>query len=211
MGITRQDVVDALESLGGKGHNREITRAIRLASPVPLPDGLIKTVRSILSANDAIFESEHGTAARMGIWRLKESQAYALDLDQPPLDDIEMELGDPEGRARLRAHLVRERSWRLVKKFKASLSSFRCEICTFDFRTEYGELGRCFIEAHHKMPVSELDGTKPPSLDDLIALCSNCHRMVHRTEDLSIETVRMMRTALRDLIYVPPVQDAKRK
>ena len=55
----------------------------------------------------------------------------------------------------------------------------RCEVCGFDFERVYGKLGTGYIEVHHKRPVSE--GERITDLDnDLVMLCSNCHRMIHR-------------------------------
>jgi 5-methylcytosine-specific restriction protein A len=51
----------------------------------------------------------------------------------------------------------------------------------------YGEVGKGFIEAHHLTPLYSLKGQKV-TLDprrDFSVLCSNCHRMIHRTEFVS--------------------------
>jgi hypothetical protein len=96
-------------------------------------------------------------------------------------DDPVEPFSDIEGKKSLRHHLMAERSSMLVKKFKASLVNFECSVCGFDFSTFYGaELGEDFIEAHHNLPLSSLIKGKKVSTKDLVALCSNCHRMLHR-------------------------------
>lgn len=56
-----------------------------------------------------------------------------------------------------------------------------CQICGFDFRERYGDLGAEFIEVHHLVPVSTMDGpTLVDPQNDLLPVCSNCHRMIHR-------------------------------
>ncbi|MFO3796831.1 MAG: HNH endonuclease [Anaerolineales bacterium] len=85
-----------------------------------------------------------------------------------------------EGREIVRQHIFRERSLKLVFEFKKGLKSFCCEICGFDFEDVYGKIGQRFIEAHHIKPLSEMDGEGKVSVNDLIAVCSNCHRMLHR-------------------------------
>lgn len=61
----------------------------------------------------------------------------------------------------------------------------KCEVCGFDFEEVYGELGAGFIEVHHKKPISE--GEHKTDLNkDLVMLCSNCHRMIHRGKDRMI-------------------------
>src|SRR5699024_3020730 len=56
-----------------------------------------------------------------------------------------------------------------------------CYACGFNFEEVYGERGKDFIEIHHIKPLSTLE--KEVEIDpgtDLIPLCANCHRMVHR-------------------------------
>jgi 5-methylcytosine-specific restriction protein A len=98
----------------------------------------------------------------------------------PFQDDAELDFQDEEGRRILRQHLYRERSSRLVREFKSTLVDFSCRVCGFDFLRGYGELGRGFIEAHHTKPVSELEPNETVRLQDLLPVCSNCHRMLHR-------------------------------
>ena len=53
-----------------------------------------------------------------------------------------------------------------------------------NFEQTYGELGKDFIEVHHLHPVSQGERKVNP-IEDLIPLCSNCHSMIHRQEDVS--------------------------
>lgn len=59
-----------------------------------------------------------------------------------------------------------------------------CQVCGMDFEKHYGELGKEFIEVHHLHPVSQGERKVNPIVD-LIPLCSNCHSMIHRQEDVS--------------------------
>jgi 5-methylcytosine-specific restriction protein A len=92
---------------------------------------------------------------------------------------------DLEGKRVLRKHLSRERSSKLVKRFKASLATYNCSVCDFDFGGKYGTRGEGFIEAHHQEQLSSLKKAKKISIDDLAAVCSNCHRMLHKTNPVS--------------------------
>ena len=50
-----------------------------------------------------------------------------------------------------------------------------------------------FIEAHHTIPVSDLQKGSKSSVDDLAMLCANCHRMIHRGEKtLTIEELSLL-------------------
>ena len=68
-----------------------------------------------------------------------------------------------------------------------------CQVCGFNFFAHYGELGRDYIEVHHIRPLSSLD--EEVSVDpaaDLVCLCANCHRMMHRTraDVMTVEELR---------------------
>ena len=59
-----------------------------------------------------------------------------------------------------------------------------CEVCGFDFKEKYGELGEGFAECHHTIPVSKLKKQQRTKLTDLAILCANCHRMIHRSKPM---------------------------
>lgn len=59
-----------------------------------------------------------------------------------------------------------------------------CQVCGLNFEEAYGELGKEFIEVHHLHPVSQGECKVYP-IEDLVPLCSNCHSMIHRMDDVS--------------------------
>lgn len=90
---------------------------------------------------------------------------------------------EPEKLKRLREHKRIERNRKLAAKVKKS-HGYTCKACGFNFEKAYGAIGADFIEAHHLTPLSELKGDMV-LLDpkrDFSVLCSNCHRMIHRSE-----------------------------
>jgi hypothetical protein len=100
-----------------------------------------------------------------------------------------------EGSRHLRMHNAIERNQKLISAFQRGLQSFACTICAFDFEAEYGNIGIGFIECHHTRPVSEMnpDGDTT-SVDELIAVCPNCHRMLHKQKPLvAAAELRIMR------------------
>lgn len=60
-----------------------------------------------------------------------------------------------------------------------SLQGCICKICGFDFERVYGNLGHNYIEVHHIKPLYQGEQMPDPALD-LIPVCANCHRMMHR-------------------------------
>lgn len=86
----------------------------------------------------------------------------------------------------LRLHKRVERNRKLAKLAKDA-HGYKCQVCSFDFELHYGTLGREYIEAHHLVPLADLRGQRF-SLDpkrDFAVLCSNCHRMIHRSDHVS--------------------------
>jgi len=89
-----------------------------------------------------------------------------------------------EGQVLYKLHKYRERNQTLIKKKKQQHykkhGNLACEQCGFDFEKTYGTVGKGFIECHHKTPLAELTLETTTSLSDLMLVCSNCHRMLHR-------------------------------
>lgn len=87
-----------------------------------------------------------------------------------------------EDATKFRLHKRIERNATLAKDVK-KLQGHVCKVCSIDFEQEYGAIGRGYIEAHHLKPFASLKGTKiaMDPIKDFAVLCSNCHRMVHRS------------------------------
>ncbi len=92
-------------------------------------------------------------------------------------------IGQIEERRRYVRHARIERSSNAARKAKAT-HGYICQGCGFDFEKVYGDQGHEFIEAHHLIPLHSLVEGESVSMDphrDFAVLCSNCHRMVHRS------------------------------
>ena len=94
-----------------------------------------------------------------------------------------------EGQVLYKLHKVRERDRKIIiakkKQVLKETGELRCEACSFDFVQTYGKLGEGFIECHHIIPLSNFQINKETNLNDLALLCSNCHRMIHKTLNIS--------------------------
>jgi len=91
-----------------------------------------------------------------------------------------------EGRLRKTWSSTRERSRKNRDACLAALPPSQreappCAVCGMDFLARYGEIGRRFIHVHHCRPAASLDiaGEKLVSTEDLVAVCPNCHAMLH--------------------------------
>jgi hypothetical protein len=107
-----------------------------------------------------------------------------LEISSQKLETPEEIEARKEGKEILRSHLRRERlAYIRDQKLRESLKPYQCEACEMTFKQKYGDIGNNFIEVHHKRPIA--NGERATSLKDLALLCSNCHRMIHKTDLLS--------------------------
>jgi 5-methylcytosine-specific restriction protein A len=115
---------------------------------------------------------------------------------KPPL--AKLPVAEPyegkEGGVIMRLHKRYERDPKLVaekRKAAAATGDLACEVCGFDFKATYGDLGEGYIEVHHTKPVHTLLAGTKTKLSDLALLCANCHRMAHRKRlPLSLRDIR---------------------
>jgi 5-methylcytosine-specific restriction protein A len=96
-----------------------------------------------------------------------------------------------EGKERIRTQTYYERN----PKLRAQAILFhgtKCTICGFDFGKKYGRSGEGYIEIHHLVPHASIKGEREiDPQKDLVPVCSNCHRMIHRPDEmLSIEQLK---------------------
>lgn len=84
-------------------------------------------------------------------------------------------------RKKVRTHLSAERSAALANRVKIR-DGFRCRVCDLNFEERYGTIGKGFAEAHHTIPVSTKTSGTLNTNKDVITVCANCHRMLHRME-----------------------------
>ncbi len=148
---------------------------------------------SILSKN-RIITNPVGTVFRLSM----EETSVLIGLWGDYYSNISLQYSALEGSAQLKSHYRRERSSKLISLKKGQYQkinmALNCEICGFSFEENYPEaLGKGFIEAHHKIPLSKIDKVVRTTLDDLLLVCSNCHRMIHRTKDSDDNLLQLLK------------------
>ncbi len=80
-----------------------------------------------------------------------------------------------------------------------------CHLCCFDFEEFYGELGQGYIEIHHIKPIfmfEDEDNQKSieEALANVIPVCANCHRVIHRNR-LSPISIDEMKQKINKKLY----------
>lgn len=70
------------------------------------------------------------------------------------------------------------------RKAALLIHGYKCQVCGFDFEKAYGELGKGYIEVHHTKPLYSLAEEMIINPEtDLVCVCANCHRMLHRKKN----------------------------
>lgn len=101
--------------------------------------------------------------------------------DNPGTDDEERQM--VEGRL-TEAKILRRQRNRSARLKCLEDSGYTCYVCGFNFEKTYGNIGKNFLEVHHKKPLATYDDEHPIPQSELVALCSNCHSMVHRKREV---------------------------
>ncbi len=104
-------------------------------------------------------------------------------VDSAPPTDLE-EIVGIEGRLLTRIHAYKERDRAfsaLAKKFYRDKGGGKliCEACGLDPTAFYGPDGEHCIEAHHKVPIEELQPDSITRVDEMAMVCASCHRIIH--------------------------------
>ncbi|MFC7056507.1 HNH endonuclease [Enterococcus alcedinis] len=129
-----------------------------------------------IKKEDFMFLTDIGVATDLPI---KDTKYYALEKEEI-IDELQSVYIDKEGKKKLIFGYKYERNPRLRKE-ALKIHGFECKACNFNFESMYGEIGKEFIEVHHIKPLSEIGReTVINPKYDLIPLCPNCHRMIHR-------------------------------
>lgn len=161
-----------------------------------------KGMQSYSQLDKKVFEEFEFNTARLQ-QLAKQIRAIATDPVLPNQLYLipEEEEGDisvvEEGAVIYKLHKYRERDVSIVAKKKnivfEQYGKLLCETCEFDFNVQYGDLGYKFIECHHRTPLAEFTSISKTTINDLALVCSNCHRMLHRSiGTLSVETLKTM-------------------
>ncbi|QAY36076.1 hypothetical protein ETN89_12620 [Photobacterium damselae subsp. damselae] len=146
-------------------------------------DSVVSKHRIITNPTGTVFQVEDTVAhAMLSAWNNSDDSDEDIDEITPS------KVTDSEGKFRYVLHKRRERSSALrkakVEHFLTTNDFIHCELCRVNLNDKYpSSLSEGYIEVHHIKPISTLAEHTPTHIDDLILLCPNCHRMVHRTKD----------------------------
>ena len=120
---------------------------------------------------------------------IEQFKSYKIYVDHIP-DELDQTVREDLDAIENETHIEGGTSLKLVNYFERNpelrLEAIRihgttCMACGFNFKSKYGEHGKNFIEVHHINPVSRNLKKQPVNpKTDMVVVCSNCHRMIHR-------------------------------
>jgi hypothetical protein len=191
------DLQDRLKAIAG-----DVAAAPAMHSEYPdLSDAIMEHYTAVAdqinSSNIRIKADAYIKAASKHFGMTNAGSASALlYADNLPESDIEEEITGKEGRLLTRLHSYKERdrpfSKKVKKHYKGVLGGkLRCMACDMVPIEKYGGNGDKCIEAHHKIPIEELQPDSVTRVEDMAVICASCHRIVHSKKPcLTIEEVR---------------------
>ena len=207
------EIVEAYEFFGGKSRFPDIYLYIKQNSTRTLTPNYQNIIRyyvethssdskSYCPNNEDLFYSVNGIGH--GIWGLRKfrknsmskagritSRAVLSDIKQEKEDDLHY-IENTKGKMKVLSSKYYERH-PVYRMNAIRAHGLKCHICGFDFRQQYGKFGKDFIEIHHIIP-ENIDAKKMiiDPKKDLIPVCANCHRMLHRNneQEISVEELK---------------------
>lgn len=115
----------------------------------------------------------------------------------------EEEIFGVEGKLLTRIHVYKERDRAFaarVKKYYRDKNGGKliCECCAMDPVVYYGETGERCLEAHHKVPIEQLQPDSITRVEEMAIVCASCHRIIHSKKPcLTIEELSQAITAAK--------------
>lgn len=199
--IVFTDWLEASGKLGGEPYRPRTVKAYVLqlersiAKEFDLPTGMKNilgiTDMNLLARIDALIRQGSDSTYRRDLRSAFQSyirfSSVAAELEMPETLVEEYEgQSRTEGGRKIYISSRTERS-KSLRDDAIKIHGAGCMACGFDFGQFYGPWGNGFAEVHHLVPFqqdSQKRQTEPRW--DLIVLCANCHRMVHRYSGITL-------------------------
>ena len=205
-----------------EGHKGNMLNTLIKATEVSLPALITRYVRpdfeciydDIYSIEEMLLyaaklKSDEILASQSGYISWKAIDAYIRfyaqkhDIDltaikQPEVKTVDSTEAEDEEQERYEGRLteakvLRRQRNRAARQQCLEASGYTCYVCGFNFEKTYGDIGKNFLEVHHTKPLATYDDEHPIPQSELVALCSNCHSMVHsKREELDVNELKEM-------------------
>lgn len=84
-----------------------------------------------------------------------------------------------------------------LRKAAFKIHGYDCAVCGFNYGKTYGSLGKDFAEVHHISLLSANGEIITDPKTDLVVLCANCHRMIHRKRKVTLTVLELKKKLTR--------------
>ncbi len=127
------------------------------------------------------------------------SATELIKIERLPATDLEEEIVGKEGRMLTRLHAYKERDRGFAAKVRKHYKQknggkLYCVACGLKPELLYDDRGERCIEAHHIIPIEELQPDSVTRLDDMAMVCASCHRVIHSQKPcLTIDEVKALK------------------
>lgn len=144
-------------------------------------DGLQNALLS-LSQHIDYYEEKSGSSVKK---RKDVYERYLNLIDKEPQktvypDEVDVEIEYSEGKTKKVLVNSYERN-PVARKKCIEHFGLNCQVCDFNFKEKFGDLGKDFIHVHHKIDIATIGNEYSVNpLTDLIPVCPNCHSMLHK-------------------------------
>ncbi len=170
------EVYEAPDHLLGSGTRLDLDRVV--------PEGIVREIRresgKPVKIDPQRYRIDPQSLRTTG--RITAASAALLDHVLGELIHVELDRTFEEGSKSERRHIATERS-SSVRIAALAIQGTACRICDFSYAERYGSPGVGFAEVHHLKPLGALrKAVRVNPETDVIVVCANCHRMLHRTD-----------------------------
>lgn len=169
-------------ALDNYGHILEVKLLNKNNSIDPQSNFVSQNLRSTMSCQQRLWNIEK---YKDDILELISEVEHEELLNQVTNDLIsyDSEKSSKEGKSSKRLVNIYERKPKL-RTNAISKHGTTCMACGFNYKKIYGEHGENYIEVHHIVPLSLIkENVLINPETDMVVLCSNCHRMIHRNQN----------------------------
>ena len=156
-------------------------------------------VRKGTNSNEIRKSADRMIRLKSKLFGLTNAGSATTLIDAAAKTEVEAEeIAGKEGRLLVRLHIYRERDRRFVRRVRRhyrSLGGGRlvCRACGCVPVEVYGPSGDSCMEAHHKVPIEQLQPDSVTVVSEMAMLCASCHRVVHSEKPcLTVESVNKL-------------------
>lgn len=192
-----ETLIEVYSSLGGEAHWNDVypeAKRIRKSKGLAWTVSSEETIRDCVQRHSSDSQSLKRANAKNapdvfysvaggnnGIWGLRSDYAANVALLKTD-DDNGLYLWGAEGIVKEATYLRRLRDQKLVQSRKV-IDDFSCQTC--GYRKEVSN-GQFIIDVHHLNPIGNSNNFRITSLEELVCLCPNCHRIAHSKREFPI-------------------------